>query len=195
MVLPVHGQVLEGFTQQGDRPLARVDFDAMYREHFGFVWRTLRRLGVHVDSLDDAAQEVFLVVHRRASELRSEGSPKAWLFAIAQRVASDHRRWRRRKGNLLPLDGEVPGRTQTPLEHAMDREASSLVLDFLAQLDEPRRAAFLLADLEQMTAPEIARATGANINTVYYRIASARKAFVAFVLARHPDGLEDGHGG
>jgi RNA polymerase sigma-70 factor (ECF subfamily) len=194
MVLPVHGEVLEGFTQEGERASARVDFDAMYREHFGFVWRTLRRLGVSVDALDDTAQEVFLVVHRRASELRVEGSPKAWLFAIAQRVASDHRRWRRRKGHVLPLESEVPARSQTPLEHAMHREASDLVLDFLAQLDDQRRAAFVLADLEQMTAPEISRATGANINTVYYRIASARKAFVAFVLERHPSALEEGHG-
>lgn len=194
MVLPVHGQALDGFTQEGERPAARVDFDAMYRAHFGFVWRTLRRLGVSVDALDDTAQEVFLVVHRRASELRAEGSHKAWLFAIAQRVASDHRRWRRRKGHVQSLEGEVPGRSQTPLEHAMHREASDLVLEFLAQLDEHRRAAFLLADLEQMTAPEIARATGANINTVYYRIASARKAFAAFVLERHPRALEEGHG-
>jgi RNA polymerase sigma-70 factor (ECF subfamily) len=194
VVLHVHGQVLEGFSQEGERPAARVDFDAMYREHFGFVWRTLRRLGVSADALDDTAQEVFLVVHRRAPELRAEGSPKAWLFAIAQRVASDHRRWRRRKGHALPLEVEVPAFTLTPLEHAMHREASDLVLDFLTQLDEQRRAAFLLADLEQMTAPEIARATGANINTVYYRIASARKAFVAFVLERHPSALEDDRG-
>jgi RNA polymerase sigma-70 factor (ECF subfamily) len=194
MVLPVHGQAIEGIHQEGERAAAAIDFDTLYRGHFGFVWRTLRRLGVNTDALDDAAQEVFLVVHRRAAELRTEGSPKALLFAIAQRVASDHRRWRRRKGHLLPLEREPAARSQTPLEQAMDRQASDLVLDFLAQLDEDRRAAFVLGDLEQMTAPEIARATGANVNTVYYRIASARKAFVAFVVERHPQTQENGRG-
>ena len=48
----------------------------------------------------------------------------------------------------------------------------------LAQIGE---FSFILSDLEQMTAPEIGSALGVNINTVYYRISSARKAFAAYV--------------
>jgi RNA polymerase sigma-70 factor (ECF subfamily) len=160
------------------------EFDALYRANVDFVWRSLRRLGVRDAALDDATQEVFLVVHRRLHEFRPGSSVKAWLFAIAQRTASDQRRWVRRKGNLLPLHDELQASCHSPLESVINREAKDCVLEFLQQLDEPRRVAFILSDLEQMTAPEIGAALGVNINTVYYRVASARKAFVAF-LERH----------
>jgi RNA polymerase sigma-70 factor (ECF subfamily) len=162
-------------------PASASVFEAFYRAHFAFVWRTLRRLGVAEASLDDAAQEVFVVVHRRLGSFQPDSSPKAWLYAIAQRVASDQRRTVRRKGNLLPLHDDLPAHERSPLDSAMRSEANDLVLAFLAQLDPDRRTAFILADLEQMSAPEVARVAGANVNTIYYRIASARKAFVAFV--------------
>lgn len=166
------------------RPPAPSDFEALYRAHFNFVWRTLRRLGVAEAALDDAAQEVFVVVHRRFADLVPGSSPKAWLYAIAQRVASDQRRSVRRKGNLLPLTGEMLARDKTPLESAMQSQANDLVLEFLATLDPDRRTAFILVELEQMSAPEVARFADANLNTVYYRIASARKAFASFVEQR-----------
>jgi RNA polymerase sigma-70 factor, ECF subfamily len=197
MVPAAYRAVLGGVASESERRAVTFDFDALYREHFGFVWRSLRRLGVPEGALDDAAQEVFVVVHRRAREWHLEGSAKACLFAIAQRVASDQRRWVRRKGHTLPLAEEPAGAMATPLDQAMQREASELVLAFLAQLDEARRATFVLSELEQMTAPEIAHALAANLNTVYYRIASARRAFVAYV-AKHcpdaPDAPEERHG-
>jgi len=44
---------------------AELDFEGFYREHFRFVWRTVRRLGIGEILIDDLVQEVFLVVHRR----------------------------------------------------------------------------------------------------------------------------------
>lgn len=167
-----------------------VGLEELYRAHFDFVWRSLRRLGVEAASLDDAAQDVFLVVHRRLGDYTG-GSAKAWLFAIAHRVASDHRRRVRRKGGLLPLDERVASAgSDGPLDGALRNEASGIVMEFLQDLDDDRRAAFILAELEQMTAPEIGQALGVNVSTVYSRIASARSALVQFVTERHPDALE-----
>jgi RNA polymerase sigma-70 factor (ECF subfamily) len=174
-----------GAEGAGAAPAAeRRPFEAVYREHFAFVWRTLRRLGVWPANLDDAAQEVFVVVHRRYAEFRPGTSEKAWLFAISQRVASDQRRTRRRKGGLLPLNETVPAGGLDPFDQAARSQASDLVLGFLDTLDDDQRSAFILSDLEQMTAKEIADSLGANINTVYYRIAAARKQFAAFVDRR-----------
>jgi RNA polymerase sigma-70 factor (ECF subfamily) len=195
VVLPLRSQ---GFgstmTVVSSTPLSPVtpeEFDAVYRANVDFVWRSLRRLGVRDSALDDATQEVFLVVHRRLHEFRPGSSIKAWLFAIAQRAASDQRRWVRRKGNLLPLHDEVPASASSPLDNAITRQATDRVLEFLEQLDEPRRVAFILSDLEQMTAPEIGAALGVNVNTIYYRVASARKAFTAFVERRSIDALSE----
>jgi RNA polymerase sigma-70 factor (ECF subfamily) len=189
-----HGAVLGGAASDAEPLRAPIDFDTLYREQFSFVWRSLRRLGVMPQSLDDASQEVFLVVHRRFAELPWQGSARACLFGIAQRVASDQRRWQRRKGHPLSLRDEPVDKTSSPLDQAMQQAASDIVLEFLAQLDEARRVTFILSELEQMTAPEIAQTVAANLNTVYYRIASARKAFAAFVAERCPDSQEDRHG-
>lgn len=160
-------------------------FEELYEAHFAFVWRTLQRFGVATAQLDDACQDVFVVVYRRLTDLRPDSSPKAWLYAIAQRVASDQRRSARRKGNLMPLHEAIHSSERTPLDSAMVNQASDIVLAFLATLDRDQRAAFMLAELEQMSAPEVARIVEANLNTTYCRIAAARKAFAAFVKKHH----------
>lgn len=170
-------------------------FEPLYREHFAFVWRTLRRFGVQPAQLDDAAQEVFIVVHRRLPELRAGSSPRGWLFAIAQRVASDQRRTVRRKGGHLPLDeGLVAAPGCGPDAGAERAEASDIVLRFLDTLDDDRRAVFILVELEQMSAPEISALVGANPSTVYSRLASARKAFASYVAREHADAMEGPRG-
>lgn len=171
-------------TATSGQPPTRADFDALYRAHVQFVWRSLRRLGVRDAALDDATQEVFVVVHRRFQEFRPGPSEKAWLFAIAHRVASDQRRWMRRKGNLMPIPESTIAEGSSPFEGAQRRQASDWLLAFLDQLDEPRRDAFILSELEQMTFAEVAAALEANPNTVASRVASARKALVAFLEAR-----------
>jgi RNA polymerase sigma-70 factor (ECF subfamily) len=56
-------------------------------------------------------------------------------------------------------------------------EAAQLLTAFLDTLDDDKRETFILAELEQMTVPEIAEAVDANVNTVYSRLRAARKAF------------------
>jgi RNA polymerase sigma-70 factor (ECF subfamily) len=83
------------------------DFDAVYAEHFGHVARWLRAFGVPASEADDVTQEVFLVVRRKLA--RFDGRHlAAWLYRIAQRTASDHRRraWFRRLVLRSPVDPE-----------------------------------------------------------------------------------------
>src|SRR5687767_10181926 len=80
-------------------------FERVYAEHFRGIWRTLRRLGVTDAQLDDAAQDVFVVVHRRLAAFDGR-SLRGWLFAIAVRVASDYRRGVRRR-RTMPLHDAV----------------------------------------------------------------------------------------
>ena len=156
------------------------DFDALYTEHFNFVWRSLRRLGVHPSWVEDAAQDAFLVVHRRLSDLRPDASAKAFLFGIALRVARDYRRRAQRK-HAISLDVEKEVSTaSSPFDRAAKAQAVRKLEAFLATLDEDRAAVFVLSELEGMTAPEISQALGANQNTVYSRLRTARERFVAF---------------
>src|SRR5690349_2580769 len=80
---------------------------ALLNEHFELVWRTLRRLGVPVSDLDDAAQQVFLVVRRKLAAIEP-GKEKPFIFQTALRVASDARRTLRRRREVFDpalLDG------------------------------------------------------------------------------------------
>jgi RNA polymerase sigma-70 factor, ECF subfamily len=158
-------------------------FGEVYEAHVRFVWRTLRRLGVPDDDCDDASQDVFLVVHRKLREFRPEAPLKHWLFRITSRIAHDHWRSGRRKNptehGLIPVSGEeIAGlEQQSPEDSAERARAAQLIRDVLLDLDEPQREVFILAELEQMTAPEIAEALEIPINTVYSRLRRARIEF------------------
>jgi RNA polymerase sigma-70 factor, ECF subfamily len=172
-------------------PAERPDFARVYEEHVRFVWRTLKRLGVPHGDCDDAVQDVFLIVHRKLGEFRPEAPVKHWLFRLAAGIARDHRRTRRRKDprqhGLTPLatDEEFADTEQRgPGELAERTAAARLIRDLLQELDQAKREVFILADLEQMTAPEIAQVLEIPMNTVYSRLRRARSDFEQALL-RH----------
>jgi RNA polymerase sigma-70 factor, ECF subfamily len=149
-------------------------FDEVYVDHAAFVWRVLRGMGVSETLVEDAVQDVFMVVHRRLAEFDGRGSVKTWLFQIAYRTACAYRRKGRRTGGHEPFEDMVETRTRNPAEEAERRETLSLVAHLLDGLDDDKRAVLVLADIEEMTAPEIAVITGTRLNTVYTRLRRAR---------------------
>jgi len=156
------------------------DFDGVYAQNFGFVWRCLRALGVGEAAIDDAAQDVFLIVHRRLASFRGDSTLRSWLFGIARNVASRHQRSNKRKGSQHdPLDagGDIASSGPSPLERAEDAEAGAFVMRFVAALPPKRRDVFILASLEQLSIPEVASALSIPINTAYTRLRAARADF------------------
>jgi RNA polymerase sigma-70 factor (ECF subfamily) len=167
-------------------PSARAPtFDDVYEAHFGFVWRSVRSLGVMSGAVEDVVQDVFVVVHRRLGEFDgTRASMKTWLFGIVRRVVADHRRTQRRKPAQFGTkegDAEVETLTDSqrlgPHESAARAEAVRLLVEVLDSLDDDKREVFVLAEIDQMTVPDIAQATGVNLNTVYARLRAARIAF------------------
>jgi RNA polymerase sigma-70 factor (ECF subfamily) len=163
-----------------------VTFAALYNEHFAFVWRNLRRLGVAETGLRDAAQDVFLVVHRRMHEFAGRGSVQAWLYSILRRVAADHRRRVRRKDitDAEPLDAVQDACEPGPESRAERSEAVKLLLKLLGELDEEKRDVLVLVDLEGLSVPQAAEAANCNLNTAYSRLRAARQAMQQ-ALERH----------
>ena len=154
-------------------------FDEIYAAHFAFVWRILRTLGVADAALDDAAQDVFVVVHRRLREFEGRSAVTTWLFAIARRVACSYRR--RRTTETL---ADEPAGTADTFAAFSRAEASATVLSILDTLDEDKRIVFALVELEQLSVPEVARMLDLNLNTAYSRLRLARQAFEAALRAR-----------
>ncbi len=152
-------------------------FESIYDEHFDFVWRSVRRLGVPEAQADDAVQDVFLVVHRRLGDFEGRSKIKTWVFGIALKIAKNHRRRIARKGMHEPLPGELATKAPGPDELTEKKQAAALLDRLLGSLDEDKRAVFVLSELEGMTAPEIGEALNINVNTVYSRLRAARRGF------------------
>jgi RNA polymerase sigma-70 factor (ECF subfamily) len=177
--------LLESVTAPSPRLEGEVlTLEDVYREHFAFVWRSAKRLGVRDASLDDVVQEVFVVVHRRLASFEGRSAVRTWLFGITLRVARDHRRATRRKSPEPTVDPDTLRAAGGPAESAEKNEAVRLLHTLLDELDDERREVFVMAELEQMTMPEIAEALGLNLNTAYARLRIARQEFED-ALARH----------
>jgi len=173
----------EGDPEPAPRPAA---FDEVYAAHFPFVWRCLRGLGVPPAGIDDAAQDVFLAVHRQLGGFRGDASMRTWLYGITRHIASNHRRRDRRKGSILePLQPDLTDPHPDPLERAADAQAAMFVERFLAKLDTKKREVFLLAFMEEMTIPEVAVALSIPLNTAYTRFRRARAEFQRALERRH----------
>jgi RNA polymerase sigma-70 factor (ECF subfamily) len=164
-------------------------FRAMYEGHVDFVWRNLRRLGVPESEADDKTQEVFVVAYRRFAEyVERGGGPRAWLFQIALRVASDARRHRRRHpeepdgGDALHFEAVPPDQADAIAR----REALARLDQALATIEVGRRAVLVLHEIEEMTAPEVAQVLGIPLNTVYSRLRVARGELEAALARLHP---------
>lgn len=174
---------------EGERPRVRPSFDAVYEEHFDFVWRTARRLGVPESAADDVVQDTFVVLHRRLAEYDGKTAMRCWLVGILTRVVSDHRRrYRRKEAACVPHPDEseraLPSSAPPPSDEAEQAESVRLLGALLEEIDEDKREVLVLAQLEEMTVPEIAELLGANVNTVYARLRAARREFDA-AYARH----------
>jgi RNA polymerase sigma-70 factor (ECF subfamily) len=158
------------------KPASAIAVESIYAEHFDFIWRNLRRLGVSEQHLRDAAQDVFVVVHRRLAQWSGSDSPRSWLYSIVRRVAADSRRRRRRKEPPQREDVHelIDSRESGPESNAARNQERSLLLALLAQLDDEKREVLILMDLEGMSAPEVAQTLGLNLNTVYSRLRAAR---------------------
>ncbi len=162
---------------------------AVYRQHHDFVWRSLLRLGVSPSLVEDAVHEVFLVVARRLPEFAGRAALRTWLFAIAIRVAQSLRRDRAREQlHLARFEREQPGGADEPHRR---RDAAEVLHRLLAALDDDKRAVFIMAELEGMTAPEMAEALDLKLPTVYSRLRAARAAMerAVAVLERSSGGL------
>jgi RNA polymerase sigma-70 factor (ECF subfamily) len=155
--------------------------EGIYERHFDFVWRNARRMGVREEDLDDAVQDVFVVVHRRIAEFEQRSSVETWLFSILLRVVQHYRRSKaRRLARLTALLHFTSGDAEPePREGALElltrHEQAALLHRLLGDIDDGKRAVFILIELEQRSAPEVAEALGMNVNTVYSRVRAARQ--------------------
>lgn len=144
------------------------------------MWRLTGRLGVPAGAVDDAVQDVFVVLHRRRHEFDG-GSIRALLYGITRRIARSYRD-RARREVLLPVDERSFGPGLD--EEVARRQAAAVLRDALDAMDEDKRMAFVLAEIEDLPMPEVAQCLEINLNTAYSRVRAARQ-LIQRAIARH----------
>jgi RNA polymerase sigma-70 factor (ECF subfamily) len=145
-------------------------------------------MGVAPNEIDDVVQEIFLVVHTRLASLERPESLRSWIYGIARRTTSTHRRAKRAKAlsnETLVSEPDFPyPQSPSPLELAEQSDEVRLLWTLLEQLDPEKREVFVLAELDEMAVPEIAAAIDIPVNTAYSRLRAARQALEE-ALSRH----------
>lgn len=158
-------------------------FALAYARYHDGVRRTLGCLGVPATQLDDAVQEVFLVVHRRSGEPDRYATLREWIYGVVRRVAWRHHRTRSRYEKRIGLLA-APEPAAGPDVDVERDEAVAFVRAFLETLDPDQRDVFVFAEIEGLGAAEIAAIVGANVNTVSSRLRLARARFETALVRR-----------
>ena len=168
-------QLPNGATAPDGLTSATVDFQSLYKQEFGYAWRTLRRLGVRENDLPDLAHDLFIVVFRNLSDYDSSRPVRPWLFGIAFRVVSDYRRSARLVRETIGDGPEVVDRAPPLDDQIAARQAREAVMRVLDALDLDRRAVLVMHDIDGHPVPEIAAALAIPVATAYSRLRLARE--------------------
>lgn len=180
-------RVRSELRNEGDRSsTVRPSFRFVYDHYFDFVWTCTRRLGVPMDAVDDVVQEIFIVVHGRLHTLEQPASLRSWLYGVVRRTVSTYHRARNtrtaREHSAPSLDSSPSAMQPSPLDLAVLSDELKLLWRLLGEMDARKREVLILAELEEMTMPEIAEAIEIPLNTAYSRLRAARHEFNAAFL-------------
>jgi RNA polymerase sigma-70 factor, ECF subfamily len=142
----------------------------------------LRLLNRNLEDAKDAAQQVFLRLHRSLGQLDENRHFASWIYRITVNVCRDIQR-ARAKRTTVPLVEAVEQRAIA--EGADDTlrrsEQMRMIYASLGTLSAGERAAVVLRDLEGLTTKEVARILRCSEVTVRSRISNARVKIRKFV--------------
>lgn len=162
-------------------------FEQLMRLYERQIWRTSLRLLISADDAPDAAQEVFLRLHKHLRRLESNQAIFPWIYRVTVNVCHDINR-RRGREPRISLDEPPSGAAQLeaadpgpgPFQQAASGQESRLMAEALRALTEKERAAVVLRDIEGFSTREAANMLGVSEATVRSHICHARLKLRAF---------------
>ena len=164
-------------SEAGSEVNAAERFAALVSQNLDFVWRTVRRLGVPASEADDASQQIFVIAHQKLAEIRM-GSERAFLIAVATRVASRMRRTIQRREMAQQQLADTPDlHSPFPAQGVSRVEARDLLDRVLDTMPPEIRLVFVLFELEDLSVDNIAETLELPRGTVATRLRRARMLF------------------
>ena len=190
-----------GIPSQASRPsidraaTSGVSIDSLVAQHYAFIWRVLRGLGLSRSDAEDATQQVFMIAARKLDDIDPDRA-RSFVYGAALRVANNARRGLRRRREVLGGDethDEPEAESRSPEKLAELVRAREMLAQVLEKLPEKQRRMIVLAELEQLAVPEIAALEGVPVGTAASRLRIARERFRALLTemrAQNPFGEE-----
>lgn len=157
-------------------------FESLVRRHERRVFRvTLAVLG-NIEDAEEVMQDTFVKAFRHLDQFRREARFTTWLTRIAVNEAIQKRSTRK---NLVPLaEAETAKEQFTPKRYELwksnpeqlydKQEIHRIVEDAIQSLPEIYREAFVLRDIEELSAEEAAEVLGITIPALKSRLLRAR---------------------
>lgn len=167
--------------ERAERPRGKLRLRDVYEAHAGYVWNSLRRLGVREADLEDVVQELFLAVHKRLGDYDPSRPIRPWLFAFAFRSAAGYRSRAAHRREIVDDRVEIVDDRPTVDEQLDVERRRSLVTAALDAVELDRRAVFVMHEIDGCPIPEIAEALGIPVSTAYSRLRLAREEFAKAV--------------
>jgi RNA polymerase sigma-70 factor, ECF subfamily len=161
-----------------DAGIAEQSIESLVAQHYGFVWRVLRGLGLSRDDADDAAQQVFMTAAGKLDRI-APNSARSFVYGAALRVANNTRRGLKRRREVAGDHAEEPIEPAAfgPEQSVELARARALLAELLRQLPDKFRRVLILAELEQLEVPDIAALERLPVGTAASRLRVARQQF------------------
>lgn len=176
------GELLAAFCEAG-APWA---FDELRQRHGSLVYSTARREVGDSDMAEDVAQAVFLLLIRKAPQMRSSRSIAGWLFQTARLTARNAKQQEARR-QRREQEAQQMQHSQALEQRGAEEMWASIepfLHDALGALSDKERQAVLLRLFENRPAPEVARLLGISPNAAQMRVSRGVEKMRRFLLKR-----------
>jgi RNA polymerase sigma factor (sigma-70 family) len=162
-------------------------FRILVERHGPMVLRVCEQVIGDRQDGEDAAQAVFLVLARKASLLRVQGSLAPWLYGVARRVAAKARGRAAARRKLEEQTSVVAALTRDRDRNDSDPKSAcdwEVVHDEVGRLPAKYRSPVVLCYLEGQTYEEAARRIGCPVGTIRVRLSRARERLRGRLIRR-----------
>jgi RNA polymerase sigma factor (sigma-70 family) len=161
----------------------RTEADVADHERFERIYRSTRQsllayLLRRTESRDDAADllsEIYLVAWRRLGDVPAGEEARLWLFGVARRTLSSHRRKARAAAELAAALKRTLAVTEVQTPLAEGGLAAGVVVKALGELSPGDRELLMLSGWEGLTPAQIAVVVGRPAALVRVRLHRARE--------------------
>ncbi len=137
------------------------------------IFLQIYRMVGNVADAQDLTQEAFIKALQRQEQLKDEQKAAHWLSRIATNTALDFLR-RHGRVTFCEIEYAPESHSESPEDVLLRGEHQEYLQDALATLTPRERAAFVLRDLEDLPAAEVASRLNCTRATVRSHIANAR---------------------